>query len=75
VTDPDFMDWAGRFQMKYAVTRPDTLETRFWHFREPLFGPGGERDPFYVLFDIRQGAPTPVRLPEVSDGLRRVPGL
>jgi hypothetical protein len=77
VADPDFIDWAERFHMTYAVTRPDRIVTRFWHFREPLFNSGGrfEQAPFYVLYHVGGGSPVPVRLPRVEGGLRYVPGL
>jgi hypothetical protein len=77
VDAPDFMEWARHHGVRFVVTRPETLSTRFWHFREPLFtgGTGEAKPPFYVLFKVEHGGIVPVDLPAAVQGIHRVPGL
>jgi hypothetical protein len=69
--------WARKEHVRFVVVRPETPVRRIWHLRLSP-GPGPE-DPsataYYVLYEVREDGLSKVDLPEVSGGLRTVPGL
>jgi hypothetical protein len=69
-------DWARSEGVGVVVLRPRRLESRLWHLR---LTPGGSGEnpsgPFYVLYQLKNDQLAQVDLPEITGGLRRVPGL
>jgi len=73
----DIRRWASERQVSYIVMRPSKIGSRLWHLRLPLsIGEPAEKDaPWYVLYEIGGEDMALVDLPDVTEGLRRVPGL
>jgi hypothetical protein len=78
-TSPGFLPWAEARGIRYLVHRPPVSPWRVWHFRVPGLQERLSRQvptgptPYFVLYEIRNGALHPVSVPEVEDWPRRVP--
>jgi hypothetical protein len=70
------LSWANSEGLKFILARPSELVSRIWHLRLPLGNDIWDRSHnFYVLYEVKSGRLIEVDLPEVSGGLRRIPGL
>ena len=69
---------ARREGVRFFLVRSDRAISRLWHFRVAPAGgaPQAEDGPYYVLYKLNDDRLAAVEdLPEISDGLRRVPGM
>ena len=80
VPGPELLAWARQEKVRFIIAQPAVRARRVWHVR--LSEPPAATDPddpaptsYYVLYEVREDGCTRVRLPQVSDGLRAIPGL
>lgn len=74
------LKWAGREGVRYYLYRPPVSPWRVWHFRMPwlqrtVTGKPVAENPYWELYELKDGAAVRVDLPVGSDSPRRVPGM
>ena len=76
---PKLLAWARQQKVRFIIGQPGGSVQRIWHIRlsEPPAPAGGDPAPtsYFVLYAVREEGLVRVSLPDVSDGLRTVPGL
>lgn len=77
LSDGELLSWAKARKLRYVVTRPSNVSARLWHLKTPFFrGDSAAQDPpYYVVLEVGEDRMQAVELPQVRQGLRRVPGL
>ncbi len=79
--NPGLARWMQGNGAKYFVYRPPLNPWRVWHFRVPRIQemvtgrPAGEPNPYFVLYELKDGRLQEVQVPTWRGRVGRVPGL
>jgi hypothetical protein len=77
----ELAQWLGDNKVKYYVYRPPVNPWRVWHFRIPRIQemvtgrPVGETNPYFALYELKDGGLQEVQVPPWEGRIDRVPGL
>jgi len=73
-------EWAREENVRFFLYRPPVSPWRLWHFRVPwlqekLTGTKPANNPYWVLYELRDGVFARVDPPAIRNWPRQVPGM